>query len=188
MIYGCFWMSSVLWTHLSSRLRVRCREQNSRRTPGLRTRRSSGNSREEPLSWSCLNCPTFSQINCYYHWKLSAQSTYFTVRGQSHFSRLPKYWPPPSPSPPGECVPPAFVAGGRTDSPGGEGEGGSIFWKTREIGLPSYNKICPLWLSGFLTFNPCAILIANIDRSVLHLINKKLSFSHLHLLPQVRKL
>ena len=23
-----------------------------------------------------------------------AQSTYFTVRGQSYFSRLPKYWPP----------------------------------------------------------------------------------------------
>jgi hypothetical protein len=34
---------------------------------------------------------------------------------------------------------------GRTDSPGGEGDGGSIFWKTREIGLPSYSKICTLW-------------------------------------------
>jgi len=34
---------------------------------------------------------------------------------------------------------------GRTDSPGGgEGDGGSIFWKTREIGLPSYSKICTL--------------------------------------------
>ncbi len=39
------------------------------------------------------------------------QSTYYTVRGQSYFSRLPKYWPP-SPSPSGECVPPAIVAGG----------------------------------------------------------------------------
>ncbi len=46
---------------------------------------------------------------------------------------------PPSPS-----LPPAFVAGGRTDSPGGEGDGGSIFWKRREIGLPSYSKICTL--------------------------------------------
>jgi hypothetical protein len=25
---------------------------------------------------------------------LKVQSTYFTVRGQSYFSRLPKYWPP----------------------------------------------------------------------------------------------
>ncbi len=60
-----------------------------------------------------------------------AQSTYFTVRGQSYFSRLPKYRPPP-------------LRWGRTDSPGGEGGGGSIFWKTREIGLPSYSKICTL--------------------------------------------
>jgi hypothetical protein len=37
------------------------------------------------------------------------------------------------------CVPPAFV-GGRTHSPGGEGGGGSIFWKTRDIGLPSYSN------------------------------------------------
>jgi hypothetical protein len=34
--------------------------------------------------------------------------------------------------------------GGGTHSPGGEGDGGSIFWKTREIGLPSYSKICNL--------------------------------------------
>ncbi len=40
--------------------------------------------------------------------------------------------------------PPATKAGG-THSPGGEGDGGSIFWKTREIGLPSYSKICTLW-------------------------------------------
>jgi hypothetical protein len=33
---------------------------------------------------------------------------------------------------------------GRTDSPGGEGDGGSIFWKTREIGLPSYNDLSTL--------------------------------------------
>ncbi len=36
----------------------------------------------------------------------------------------------------------AFVGGGgeRTHSPGGEGGGGSIFWKTRDIGLPSYSN------------------------------------------------
>jgi hypothetical protein len=32
------------------------------------------------------------------------------------------------------------LLGGRTHSPGGEGDGGSIFWKTRDIGLPSYSK------------------------------------------------
>ncbi len=42
------------------------------------------------------------------------------------------------PSPPGECVLPPNKGGG-THSPGGEGGGGSIFWKTRDIGLPSYS-------------------------------------------------
>ncbi len=44
---------------------------------------------------------------------------------------------PPPPSPPGECVPPAFVAGGRTHSLGGERGGGSIFWKTPGTALYS---------------------------------------------------
>jgi hypothetical protein len=45
---------------------------------------------------------------------------------------------PPPPSPPGECVLPSPPnKGGGTHSPGGEGGGGSIFWKTRDIGLPS---------------------------------------------------
>jgi hypothetical protein len=38
---------------------------------------------------------------------------------------------------------PAFVGRGGGEKlarRGGEGDGGSIFWKTREIGLPSYNK------------------------------------------------
>jgi hypothetical protein len=47
---------------------------------------------------------------------------------------------PPSPSPPGKCVP-RLCCGGRTDSLGREGDGGSIFWKTREIGLPSYHDL-----------------------------------------------
>ncbi len=34
----------------------------------------------------------------------------YTVRGQSNVWRLPRYWPP-TPSLPGECVPPAFGAG-----------------------------------------------------------------------------
>ncbi len=64
-----------------------------------------------------------------------------TVSGQSYVSRLPKYWrPTPLSARRGDCVPPAFVGGGRTHSPGGEGGGGSIFWKTRDIGLPSYSN------------------------------------------------
>ncbi len=40
----------------------------------------------------------------------------FTVRRQYYLiSRLPKYWPPAPP-----------VLGGRTHSPGGEGEGGGV--------------------------------------------------------------
>ena len=43
---------------------------------------------------------------------------------------------PPPPSPPGECVYPRLCCGG-THSPGGEGVGGSIFWKTQDTALYS---------------------------------------------------
>jgi hypothetical protein len=48
---------------------------------------------------------------------------------------------PPSSSP-GECVvctvnPPRLYCGGRTHLPGGEGGGGSIFWKTQDTALYS---------------------------------------------------
>ncbi len=79
---------------------------------------------------------------------IQSQSTYFTVRGQSYFSRFPKYWPPPSPSPPGE------------------GDGGSIFWKTREIGLPSYSKVCTLCIQYFIYNTHRAPLLYSISRSV----------------------
>ncbi len=53
---------------------------------------------------------------------------------------------PPPPSPPGG-----------THSPGGLGGGGSIFWKTINIGLPSYsNNISTLEKVG-LEVNKCAI-------------------------------
>ncbi len=55
-----------------------------------------------------------------------------------------RYWPPIPLSALRVCSP-RLCCGGRTDSPGGDGEGGSIFWKTREIGFPSYSKICTLW-------------------------------------------
>jgi hypothetical protein len=50
---------------------------------------------------------------------------------------------PHPPLRPASLSSPATKAGG-THSPGGEGDGGSTFWKTREIGLPSYSKICTL--------------------------------------------
>jgi hypothetical protein len=43
---------------------------------------------------------------------LFPQSTYFTVRWQSYFSRLPKYWPPTPLSALASVYPPAFVTGG----------------------------------------------------------------------------
>ncbi len=67
------------------------------------------------------------------------------VRGQSYFSRLPKYWPSIPLSARRVCPPPA------THSPGGEGDGGSIFWKTREIGLPSYNDLSTGLTGSYLT-------------------------------------
>jgi hypothetical protein len=42
---------------------------------------------------------------------------------------------PPSPSPPDDCV--GLWCGGRTHSLGGEGGGGSIFWKTSDTALYS---------------------------------------------------
>ncbi len=44
---------------------------------------------------------------------------------------------PPTSSPPGECVPSRLWCGGRTHSLGGEGVGGSIFWKMPDTALYS---------------------------------------------------
>jgi hypothetical protein len=76
--------------------------------------------------------------------RVQSQSTYFAVRGQSYFSRLPKYWPPIPLSARRVCTP-AFVAG--EDRLAGR-RGGSLFWKTREIELPSYSKICTMWVQS----------------------------------------
>ncbi len=61
-----------------------------------------------------------------------------TVRGQSNVWRLPP------PSPPGVCVlptptPPTKAGGTHTRRAERDG-GGSIFWKTRDIGLPTYSN------------------------------------------------
>ncbi len=83
-------------------------------------------------------CYVWQRGALFTHNSNSATRREIIVRGQSYFSRLPKYWPPP-PIPlcaRWVCPPPAT-----TNSPGGEGDGGSIFWKTREIGLPSYKDL-----------------------------------------------
>jgi hypothetical protein len=56
----------------------------------------------------------------------------------------------PPPSPPGECVPPAFGVGGRTHSLGGERGGETIFWKTWDTALYSTN-VSTLWLQQYYT-------------------------------------
>ncbi len=49
---------------------------------------------------------------------------------------------PPSPSPPSECVLPLHQRRGvHNTRQGAEGGGGSIFWKTQDIGLASYSVI-----------------------------------------------
>ncbi len=55
-----------------------------------------------------------------------------TVRGQSYVLRLANVYP-------------RLCCGGRTHSPGGEGGGGSIFWKTQDTALylPISNPLCP---------------------------------------------
>jgi hypothetical protein len=68
-----------------------------------------------------------------FRWQIQPQSTYI-CRVQSCVWRLPKYWPPTPLSTPQVCPTPAH-------SPGGEGGGGSIFWKTPAIGLASYNNL-----------------------------------------------
>ncbi len=56
-------------------------------------------------------------------------------RVQSCALRLPKYWPPTR-----RVCPPSATKAGGTHSPGGEGGGGSIFWKTQDIWLASYSN------------------------------------------------
>jgi hypothetical protein len=65
-----------------------------------------------------------------------------TERGQSYAYRLPKYWPTmPTPLSARRVWNPRLCwGGGHMHSPGREGGGGSIFWKTRDIGLPSYSN------------------------------------------------
>ncbi len=65
------------------------------------------------------------------------------ARGQSYGWRLPKYWLPTPLSARRVCTPRLLVRG-RTHSLGGEGGGGSIFWKTSDTALYS-TYVSALW-------------------------------------------
>ncbi len=87
-----------------------------------------------------------------------------TVRGQSYVSRLPKYWPPTPLSVWQVCPPPPNKGGGGgggTHSPGGEGVGVNIFWKKRDIGLPSCSNnlstplLIPLLFGWTISLKAC---------------------------------
>ncbi len=51
-----------------------------------------------------------------------------------------KIFTPHPPLRPASVYPPPLLGGGGDRLAGRRGDGGSIFWKTREIGLPSYSK------------------------------------------------
>jgi hypothetical protein len=102
-----------------------------------------------PAMWTCMLYPSLSTAVWTWRVYLSPPSAVYSfrvyqqrreiinVRGQSYVLRLPKYWPP-APTPltaQRVCTP--RVCGGRTHSTGGEGAGGSIFWKTQDTALYS---------------------------------------------------
>ncbi len=85
----------------------------------------------------------------------------------------PKYWPP-TPSPPGECVPPSpsLWCGGRTHSlGGGGGGGGSIFWMTPDTALHS-TYVSTLWIQSYRS-NIAQWLIANRPVRILQRPNER---------------
>ncbi len=69
---------------------------------------------------------------------MRSQSTYI-CRVQSWVSRIPKYWPPHPLSTQRVCTPPRQRRGQHTRQ--AVRGWGSIFWKTRDIGLASYSII-----------------------------------------------
>ncbi len=64
------------------------------------------------------------------------QSTYFTVRGQSYFSRLPKYWPPIPLSTRRVCPPPQQRRRGVHTRQAERGMGGQYFGRREKYDCP----------------------------------------------------
>jgi hypothetical protein len=84
-----------------------------------------------PLRIPLMN-PVHNVIPTYRLSEYTTQRDYYCKR-----AILSPYPPPHSPA--SVYPPPPPNKGGGTHLPGGEG-GGSIFWKTRDIGLPSYSN------------------------------------------------
>ncbi len=90
---------------------------------------------------------------------------------------------PPIPLSARRVCTPRLCCGGKTDSPGGEGDGGSKFWKTREIGLPSYSKICIRWVrlrrqcEDTILAWALAFFVDGLGGGMVHTDKKKIKFS-----------
>ncbi len=89
------------------------------------------------ISWHCPFKPLINFLPCWPSFmtgslpiSVNIDSALYTIQGVTEYIFC--VW---------EFVYPRLCCEGRTDPPGGVGDGGSIFWKTREIGLPSYNDL-----------------------------------------------
>ncbi len=102
-----------------------------------------------------VHCTELSLNSLPWHLILYTTEYIFYCMRAILFLSSSKILTPHPPLRPASLSSPRNKGGGYTPhSAGGEGDGGSIFWKTREIGLPSYSKICTLccrpsehWLS-----------------------------------------
>jgi hypothetical protein len=85
-------------------------------------------------------------LHALYHWVTSTEYIFYCKRAILCLASS-KILTPHPPLRLASVYPPPLLRGEDrlAGTPGGEGDGGSIFWKTREIGLPSYSKICTLW-------------------------------------------
>ncbi len=112
------------------------------------------------VSLSTMVTPVIS-IYLYENCVLVPQSTYI-CRVQSCVWRLPQYWPPNPLSTQRVCPPPSPKAGGTHTLAGRWVDGGSIFWKTPDIGLASYSiislRFVPLTHSAELQIQVLSIL------------------------------
>ncbi len=99
-------------------------------------------------------------VTIHFIYKAKARIEIITVRGRSCLSRLPKYLPP-TPLPARQVCTPRLCWGEDRLARRRGGWGGSIFWKTRDIGLPSYSKnlstLRRVWKKGIFYEGSCVL-------------------------------
>ncbi len=100
------------------------------------------------------------------------------------FLSTSKILTPHPPLRPASLSSPRNKGGGYTLA-GGRGGWGSIFWKTREIGLLSYSKICTLW---YCPMRWIRLKLGSFDRSSLKSEARRLSEKSVRSVPNVRVL